>query len=155
MKRVVEWFVGILCVLLIAAILFPVFAQTRSRPRRTPCLSHLKQSAVAQLMYLSDADDRFPQRDAWTDASYPYTKSWEVFHCPEAKATKWGYAFNGELDRANEKTLKAPETVPMLYDSVNPIKNASDLVASLPILPRHDGNTMGYADGHVRMLVKR
>ncbi|RYG26908.1 hypothetical protein EON82_01450 [bacterium] len=151
MKRVVEWIVGFVCVSVIAAIVFPVFAQTRDHHHhRSPCLSGLKQSSVAMLMYLSDWDDRFPKRDEWLDILYPYTKRWEVFHCPQAQGTQWGYAFNAALDRAKQTKLKDPATAPMLYDSVNPIKNASDLVTSLPAIPRHSRNFMGYVDGHAK-----
>ena len=154
MKRGVEWFLGILGVLVIAMIVFPIVAPAKHGPRRSPCLSNLKQSSVAMLMYLSDEDERFPPRDGWIDASYPYVKNWATYHCPQVLGTQWGYAFNGALDRANEKKLKFPERVPMLYDSVNPIKNASDLVTSLPVVPRHRRNFMSYADGHARGLVQ-
>lgn len=155
MKRVVEWILGILCVLVIAAIMFPVFASGHPVSHRTPCLSSLKQSSTAMLIYRADADGGFPDRDEWVDVLYPYTKRWEVFHCPKVLKTPWGYAFNGALSRTNEKDLRAPDTVPMLYDSANPMKNASDLYTSPPTVPRHERNCVSYADGHARALVKR
>lgn len=153
MKRVLSWIVGILCVLVIAAVVFPVFASGHPVSRRVACLSNLKQSSIAMLIYLADWDDSFPRRDEWIDSVYPYCKRWEVFHCPQAPNTKWGYAFNAALDQAKQTKLADPKTVPMLYDSVNPVKNASDLVTSLPAVPRHSRNFMGYADGHVKAVV--
>lgn len=107
------------------------------------------------MIYCGDYDDRFPRRDEWTDVLYPYSKRWEVFHCPKATKGTWGYAFNGALDRIKQRKLNDPGMVPMLYDSVNPIKNASDLVTSLPAVPRHGTNCMAYTDGHARALASR
>lgn len=155
MRRFVEWIVGILCVLVIAAILFPLTATSGRDRRRTACLTHLKQSSVSMLIYLGDHNDRFPERDEWTDVLYPYAKTWTIFHCPQATNTAWGYAFNGALSRAKQTKLQDPVSVFMVYDSVNPMKNASDLVTSLPAVPRHNRNFVGYADGHVKPLVPR
>ena len=147
--------VGICAIL--AAILFPVFAQSKGS-KRSPCLSNVKQTALGLLNYAADADDRLPSRDAWVDATYPYTKNWSVYHCLQATGTKRGYAFDGALSRA--QTTSEPSELPMVYDSVNPMKNASDLVTSLPRPGRHgvtkEGdkgrNTIGYLDGHARSV---
>ena len=45
---------------LLAGILFPVFAQARSRARRTVCLSNMKQDALAIRLYIDDYDQRYP-----------------------------------------------------------------------------------------------
>lgn len=50
--------IGIIAVL--AAILFPVFAQVREKGRQTMCASNLRQLGMAFLMYASDWDSRFP-----------------------------------------------------------------------------------------------
>jgi len=44
-------------VALLAAILFPVFAQARERERQTVCASNLKQLALAWQMYAQDYDE--------------------------------------------------------------------------------------------------
>ena len=43
-----------------AAILFPAFAQAREKARQTSCLSNLKQTGLATLMYIQDYDETFP-----------------------------------------------------------------------------------------------
>lgn len=139
----------------VAAIILPVFAQPKGRPWTRPefkCMSGLKQGAIAMQIYQVDADGRFPSRDGWADGLYPYTKRWDVLRCPNMPQGSWGYAFNGALDRVLDKKVASLATTPMLYDSVNPVKNASDLVASLPAKPRHRRNTMLYADGHAKGL---
>lgn len=133
-------------------VLYPAVMRDRRTAYRVPCLSHVKQTVLASELYESDFD-RFPSRDAWVDMSYPYTKSWEVFHCPSFEGTAWGYAFNRRLSEA-AMPVEAAKT-PLLYDSVNPVKNASDLVASLPTVPRHTSNVMGYADGHAKALSRK
>ena len=136
---------------IVAAILFPVFAQSKGRKRVT-CLSHVKQLAAGLLMYASDSDDRLPDRDAWMDAESAYVKPTAVFRCPQAKGP-YGYAFNAFLDRASLARFPDPKAVPTVYDSVNPIRNASDAFASLPLPGRHDGfNTVAYLDGHARRV---
>ncbi|MFI5385823.1 MAG: hypothetical protein ACHQ50_06850, partial [Fimbriimonadales bacterium] len=45
-------------------------------------------------------------------------------------------------------------TTPLIYDSVNLARNASDLVGSLPNPGRHHGhNNLCFADGHVAVRV--
>jgi prepilin-type N-terminal cleavage/methylation domain-containing protein/prepilin-type processing-associated H-X9-DG protein len=56
----IELLVVIAIIVIIAAILFPVFARAREKGRQTVCLSHLKQMGAATLMYLQDYDETFP-----------------------------------------------------------------------------------------------
>lgn len=59
-----EILVVVAIMMLLAALLFPVFAQARERARRTTCLSNLKQMGSAMLMYSQDNDGFLP---AWTN----------------------------------------------------------------------------------------
>jgi type II secretory pathway pseudopilin PulG len=45
---------------ILAAILFPVFAQAREAARKTSCLSNMKQIGLAVSAYVSDYDEAFP-----------------------------------------------------------------------------------------------
>jgi len=45
---------------ILAAILFPVFAQAREQGRKAVCLSNVKQSALAIRMYTQDYDEGYP-----------------------------------------------------------------------------------------------
>jgi hypothetical protein len=139
-------------VAMMGAMLFPVFSQARERARQAVCLSNLKQMSLAMQMYAQDYDDRLPRRVDWMDALGPYIKAEPVFHCPSVQAegqTSYGYAFNSAL--AGQKRSKLPRLArtPALYDSSDLSRNASDPVTSLPNPPRHLGNIIGYADGHV------
>jgi prepilin-type N-terminal cleavage/methylation domain-containing protein/prepilin-type processing-associated H-X9-DG protein len=59
----IELLVVIAIIAVLAAILFPVFAQARAKARQTACLSNKKQIGSALLMYLQDFDEALPAPD--------------------------------------------------------------------------------------------
>lgn len=101
----IELLVVIAIIAILAAILFPVFAQAREKARSASCLSNTKQISLAYAMYNQDFDEGFPatvtEREAPAGTpdtlvdrapfSYrvllqPYIKSQQVFKCPSAPA---------------------------------------------------------------------
>ena len=54
----IELLVVIAIIAILAAILFPVFAQAREQARKTTCLSNLKQLGLGMTMYSSDNDEQ-------------------------------------------------------------------------------------------------
>jgi prepilin-type N-terminal cleavage/methylation domain-containing protein/prepilin-type processing-associated H-X9-DG protein len=88
----IELLVVIAIIAILAAILFPVFAQAREAARKTACASNLRQLASATLMYVQDYDERFP-RDSWgsnpTDPWWyliqPYAKNGQLLNCPSTQ----------------------------------------------------------------------
>ena len=88
----IELLVVIAIIAILAAILFPVFAQARAKARETACLSNMKQLAAGMIMYAQDYDDVFPDiwRDfgtpgypGWAQRTYPYVKNDNIFFCPD------------------------------------------------------------------------
>src|SRR4030088_2532951 len=61
---------GVIAIIaILAAILFPVFAQAREKARQTTCQSNLKQIGIAISMYVQDYDEEFPntgEQYLWT-----------------------------------------------------------------------------------------
>ena len=55
----IELLVVIAIIAILAAILFPVFAQAREKARQTSCLSNMKQMGTATIMYTQDYDESF------------------------------------------------------------------------------------------------
>ncbi|GIV21426.1 MAG: hypothetical protein KatS3mg023_3177 [Armatimonadota bacterium] len=76
MKRhaftLIELLVVIAIIAILAAILFPVFAQAREKARQTSCLSNFKQIGLSVRMYSQDYDEKFPM------GTYPGARNWEV-----------------------------------------------------------------------------
>src|SRR5438132_10932901 len=91
----IELLVVIAIIAILAAILFPVFAQARDRARMTTCISNMRQLGNAFMMYTQDYDETFPyirfhgngatkglSTITWKNAIRPYVKSLDVFACP-------------------------------------------------------------------------
>ncbi|MFQ3610349.1 MAG: prepilin-type N-terminal cleavage/methylation domain-containing protein [Fimbriimonadales bacterium] len=108
----IELLVVIAIIAILAAILFPVFAQAREKARQTACLNNTKQIGLAFQMYTQDYDEHTPQNRVpissrtingarwacynntwgqpqgapaffhWHDLFQPYMKSTEVLVCP-------------------------------------------------------------------------
>jgi prepilin-type N-terminal cleavage/methylation domain-containing protein/prepilin-type processing-associated H-X9-DG protein len=68
----IELLVVIAIIAILAAILFPVFAQAREQARTASCLSNLKQIGLSVHMYAQDYDEEFPM------GTYPGPRDWEV-----------------------------------------------------------------------------
>jgi prepilin-type N-terminal cleavage/methylation domain-containing protein/prepilin-type processing-associated H-X9-DG protein len=88
----IELLVVIAIIAILAAILFPVFAQARARARQAACASNLAQIARAGMMYVQDNDERFPSCYTLATPPFvvdprtslqPYIKNWDLFYCPE------------------------------------------------------------------------
>ncbi|MBC7805614.1 MAG: prepilin-type N-terminal cleavage/methylation domain-containing protein [Akkermansiaceae bacterium] len=94
----IELLVVIAIIAILAAILFPVFAQARGKARQTACLSNMKQLGLAAMQYAQDYDEKmmpgwigrgpswsgftWPGDQRWQDVTYPYVKSLDVYNCP-------------------------------------------------------------------------
>lgn len=59
----IELLVVIAIIAILAAILFPVFAQAKTSAKKTVGVSNTKQIATAMLLYTSDNDDQYPRND--------------------------------------------------------------------------------------------
>src|SRR5690348_8811341 len=94
----IELLVVIAIIAILAAILFPVFAQAREKARQTSCLSNTKQLGTALMMYVQDYDEMFPKSHgnngkgapdfdiwstSWAVVVQPYIKNYGVFRCPD------------------------------------------------------------------------
>ena len=110
----IELLVVIAIIAILAAILFPVFAQARAKARSIACLSNTKQLGIAVMMYMQDYDEtvipahldydnntigRTPDgtdrdwRRFWPFIIQPYTKNFASQLCPDQTAFQgpgWG-----------------------------------------------------------------
>lgn len=63
----IELLVVIAIIAILAAILFPVFAQAKTAAKKTQSISNIKQIGTAILIYSGDYDDRYPRNDDCID----------------------------------------------------------------------------------------
>jgi prepilin-type N-terminal cleavage/methylation domain-containing protein/prepilin-type processing-associated H-X9-DG protein len=89
----IELLVVIAIIAILAAILFPVFAQARAKARQISCLSNQKQLGTALSMYVQDYDETLPaqtfdynddEKGIW-NLIMPYTKNMEIWTCPSQR----------------------------------------------------------------------
>jgi prepilin-type N-terminal cleavage/methylation domain-containing protein/prepilin-type processing-associated H-X9-DG protein len=85
----IELLVVIAIIAILAAILFPVFAQAREKARATSCLSNAKQLGTAVMMYAQDYDELYPMGCdnnwwalGWGMTTQPYIKNLGILRCP-------------------------------------------------------------------------
>ena len=92
----IELLVVIAIIAILAAILFPVFAQAKLAAKKTACVSNQKQATLGAIMYAGDSDDMFPLAEygddysaatphiTWTTTVYPYVKNGDQLVDPVA-----------------------------------------------------------------------
>ncbi len=93
----IELLVVIAIIAILAAILFPVFAQAKTAAKKTSSLSNMKQTALGVIMYAADVDDmavphygtgtptdpnQYHNSDTWVGRVFPYVKSRQIFFDP-------------------------------------------------------------------------
>ena len=121
MKRaftLIELLVVIAIIAILAAILFPVFAQAKAAAKKTSSLSNVKQNILGQLMYTGDYDDVVTPVVAWSangapaffgSAGYqpwtwlilPYMKNTDILQDPQAPPMEpWGGTWNVNTTKA-------------------------------------------------------
>ncbi|BDI28920.1 hypothetical protein CCAX7_009710 [Capsulimonas corticalis] len=94
----IELLVVVAIIGIIAAILFPVFAQAREKARQTSCSSNLRQLSMSILQYIQDNDETVPMVEytvdgavkpndyfTWARVVQPYAKNWSILRCPDAE----------------------------------------------------------------------
>ncbi len=107
----IELLVVIAIIAILAAILFPVFAQAREKARQAMCISNIKQIGLALIMYGQDYDETYPmlengpERFTVANALDPYIKTnklnvndasgnlWpedSVWRCPTGRTYNYG-----------------------------------------------------------------
>ena len=106
----IELLVVIAIIAILAAILFPVFAQVREKARQASCASNMKQLGLGFLQYVQDYDETYPNAidsgNEWASATdptahwqekiLPYIKANGVFGCPDDPT-------GGQVDTASWK----------------------------------------------------
>jgi len=99
----IELLVVIAIIAILAAILFPVFAQAREKARAISCLSNIRELGLAGQMYMEDYDEvcvmnlggpqiPVPVSPNWPLFLQPYIKSWLIMDCPDVAGDQGVFA---------------------------------------------------------------
>jgi prepilin-type N-terminal cleavage/methylation domain-containing protein/prepilin-type processing-associated H-X9-DG protein len=127
----IELLVVIAIIAILAAILFPVFAQAREKARAASCLSNNKQIALAFSMYKQDYDETYPPAIStdngtlagnplvdvngnfvtWETSISPYIKGGNVggiLTCPSGASRAYAYSMNVSMSGASDATASRP-----------------------------------------------
>lgn len=152
----IELLVVIAIIVILAAILFPVFARARENARRARCQSNVKQIMLGVLQYTQDFDEMYPlaladnqvtQGRSWYTAIFPYVKSAQIFKCPS----------DSDNTAAPESNLAGVPAFPVSYivntqfgmfspDSTQPASNGKVAPVSLAAV-QSTATTIYMADG--------
>jgi prepilin-type N-terminal cleavage/methylation domain-containing protein/prepilin-type processing-associated H-X9-DG protein len=177
----IELLVVIAIIAILAAILFPVFAQAREKARQASCLSNVKQITIAHLMYAQDNDEGLIGFYSGSDRKillYPYIRQGknnadrsniDIWRCPSALSPtlQASYGFNVNTNWQSLAIFGTPaETVLMSDSGLNDAKlpitathlwppsrlTATNGGESRPV-PRHsEFVTVGWLDGHAKAM---
>jgi prepilin-type N-terminal cleavage/methylation domain-containing protein/prepilin-type processing-associated H-X9-DG protein len=138
----IELLVVIAIIAILAAILFPVFAQAREKARSISCLNNTKQLGLGIMQYVQDYDETYPMGgfsiytapdvnvNRWYKAISPYTKNNSIRACPSAKVEvsaanveNSNYGIRDEISRYGasgrpQTDIKNPAGTLLLCDSM-------------------------------------
>jgi prepilin-type N-terminal cleavage/methylation domain-containing protein/prepilin-type processing-associated H-X9-DG protein len=132
----IELLVVIAIIAILAAILFPVFAQAKLAAKKTSDLSNVKQISLGFVLYANDNDDASMVQDhdagfLWYDALQPYLKSSDIFRTPAytRKAINTGtelvtpesdYVLNGLYGHGETLTANSEPVQQIVFAMRNP-----------------------------------
>jgi prepilin-type processing-associated H-X9-DG protein/prepilin-type N-terminal cleavage/methylation domain-containing protein len=131
----IELLVVIAVIALLAAILFPVFAQARAKARQATCLSNLKQIGLAVMMYAQDYDEMLPPANYPAPGSIGGNYVWYGFVEPYVKV-------NAPVP-SGQVASTPPKTLWNCPDYANPAVPGTGACA--PAAPSSGGVNFSYA----------
>jgi prepilin-type N-terminal cleavage/methylation domain-containing protein/prepilin-type processing-associated H-X9-DG protein len=130
----IELLVVIAIIAILAAILFPVFAQAKAAAKKTADLSNMKQLATGLVLYANDNDDVSPWSlheigVEWYLQLYPYVKSPDVFRTP-------AYSRTGITEDGGTVTPETDYTINGIWTHATPLTNSSSPAEQITISVR-------------------
>lgn len=173
----IELLVVVAIIILLAAILFPVFARARENARRAGCLSNLKQLGLGIMMYSQDYDETYPYTyrgdHRWVNDILPYVKNKQVFRCPSGETlagwdgpntlhyytrygmnNDFGTSSNTAPDPVKLAAIRRPAELILLIDTAPGNPSWTPFLATYQnpnTANRHfEGANIAFADGHAK-----
>jgi prepilin-type N-terminal cleavage/methylation domain-containing protein/prepilin-type processing-associated H-X9-DG protein len=173
----IELLVVIAIIAILAAILFPVFAQAREKARQSACLSNCNQIGKALMMYIQDNEGILPDNGYGSYSVYqtpsrwfstqldPYVKSYKVWDCPSARvnascfhsAAGRDYGMAATFSGREEASFITPADLVLIVDCYYNAWYSDQSheehptwfdTCYIPLRVHNGGATYVYADGH-------
>src|SRR5579872_1917861 len=141
----IELLVVIAIIAILAAILFPVFAQAREKARAISCLSNCKQMGLATDMYKTDYDGTWPLwwngsptcvgnptcGRYWSGAILPYMKNHQIRKCPndknQAPPNPDQESTGAVLSFSSDRNVMYDEREPLLASGFGPADSEAEI----------------------------
>ncbi len=166
---ITELLVAMTILVILAAVLFPVFQSARASVDRSSCASRMKQVFLAVTLYQNEYDDGYPmvgyqvnrspdsatQDRLWPQLLLPYLKDSRLWACPADKSERPrpDTRFNADLSLAdsNSRFYAVAERANLGYNSYNlspVVRNGSTMFFS-PVKASQVGapaNTIGWVE---------
>ncbi len=164
----IELLVVIAIIVILAAILFPVFGRARENARRSSCQSNMKNVMLSFVQYTQDYDEWYPVNrivysgtppagapQGWADSLQPYIKSYQILQCPSnsiaGQTTNPGapqysdYTYNIAMSRANGGSFAGN---PALIANVRGVSEAQCDFPSLTVVLAEYGQALSPANNN-------
>lgn len=138
--------------LILPAILFPVFSETRLAAQRTNCLTNVRELGRATSMYAADYDDKLPEAANWSESIAKNVPRESAFNCPALRRSggQYGYAVNSTIAGRPAASAGPADTTVWIFETARLEPNASGDPASEAPPNRHGrGRSESYLDTHV------
>jgi len=171
----IDAIVNTVIMLVLAAILFPVFIRAVQNGHRSRCKVNEKEIAQACAQYAQDYAGRYPPSGpnnssgllgnggGWADSLQGRLKSAEVFQCPDepnayesAHPEQVDYGYNAALGGRNAASIKNSGDAILLFEGAQQAgtaQAASSSNTSQVYIGRHlEGSNYAFVDGHVKWL---
>lgn len=163
-----ELIIVIAIILILAAILFPIFARSRDIHGHPSCQSPMKQIGLGFLQYVQDYNKKYPiaknsnrgldKTDNWAGELEPYIRSTQVFQCPSDESAtddkKSSYAYNARLSKMDESKLNNSALIVLNFEVIADPNNWTQTGTSpsaVSASTRHlEGSNFSFVDGHVK-----
>jgi len=131
----IEFLLTLTAIVVLAAVLWPVFQRQRPEPNRNGCQQNIRQIGLAIKQYLGDHGESFPTvanggpEYGWAGVALPYLRNANLFQCPNEEAyTSDGaipiapfftdYFYNARLSGEKESALQYIASTIMLGDAI-------------------------------------